>query len=132
MDDALAFRSALVGAGGCSFLGEITADYGDEAYTFTAACTTDDTGALSFSLTAPETIAGISGTVQSRGGKLTFDSTALAFGLLADGKVSPATAPYVVAESWRWENRPRRENRRNSARCRGNAVEFQRSIRKRK
>ncbi len=67
MDDALAFRSALVGAGGCSFLGEITADYGDEAYTFTAACTTDDTGALSFSLTAPETIAGISGTVQSRG-----------------------------------------------------------------
>ena len=101
MDDALAFRSALVGAGGCSFLGEITADYGDEAYTFTAACTTDDTGALSFSLTAPETIAGISGTVQSRGGKLTFDSTALAFGLLADGKVSPATAPYVVAESWR-------------------------------
>ena len=101
MDDALAFRSALVGAGGCSFLGEITADYGDEAYTFTAACTTDDTGALSFSLTVPETIAGISGTVQSRGGKLTFDSTALAFGLLADGKVSPATAPYVVAESWR-------------------------------
>ena len=75
MDDALAFRSALVGEGGCSFLGEITADYGDEAYTFTAACTTDDTGALSFSLTAPETIAGISGTVQSRGGKLTFDSS---------------------------------------------------------
>ena len=36
-----------------------------------------------------------------QGGKLTFDSTALAFGLLADGKVSPATAPYVVAESWR-------------------------------
>ena len=26
MDDALAFRSALVGAGGCSFQGDITAD----------------------------------------------------------------------------------------------------------
>ena len=101
MDEALAFRAALVGAGGCSFMGEITADYGDEVHTFSAACTTDDTGALSFSLTAPETIAGIAGTVRSDGGKLTFDETALAFGLLADGKVSPATAPYVVAESWR-------------------------------
>ena len=101
MEEALAFRAALLGAGGCSFLGEITADYGDEVYTFTAACTTDAEGALSFSLTEPETIAGISGTVQSDGGKLTFDGPALAFGLLADGKVSPATAPYVVSESWR-------------------------------
>ena len=76
MEEALAFRAALLGAGGCSFLGEITADYGDEVYTFTAACTTDAEGALSFSLTEPETIAGISGTVQSDGGKLTFDGTA--------------------------------------------------------
>ncbi|MFR1755204.1 MAG: hypothetical protein ACLSV7_11045 [Oscillospiraceae bacterium] len=43
MDEALAFRAALVGAGGCSFMGEITADYGDEVHTFSAACT-DDTG----------------------------------------------------------------------------------------
>ena len=67
MDEALAFRAALVGAGGCSFMGEITADYGDEVHTFSAACTTDDTGALSFSLTAPETIAGIAGTVRPSG-----------------------------------------------------------------
>ena len=60
------------------------------------------TGSLALvNIVASMVFAGISGTVQSRGGKLTFDSTALAFGLLADGKVSPATAPYVVAESWR-------------------------------
>lgn len=34
MDDALAFRSALVGAGGCSFLGEVTADYGGRGLYF--------------------------------------------------------------------------------------------------
>lgn len=101
MEEALAFRAALQGAGGCSFRGEITADYGDTVYTFTVACTTEEDGALSFTVEAPETIAGITGTVEADGGKLTFAGTALAFDLLADGKVSPVTAPYVVAESWR-------------------------------
>lgn len=100
MDEALAFRAALLGAEGCSFLGEITADYGNEVYSFSVACTTDGDGTLTFRLTAPETIAGISGTVDASGGRLTFDDTALAFGLLADGKVSPVTAPFVLTQSW--------------------------------
>lgn len=101
MSQALEFRARLQGAGGCAFVGEITADYGDEVYAFTAACTTEEDGSLAFCVTEPETIAGITGTVDGQGGTLTFDGAALAFDLLADGKVSPATAPYVMAESWR-------------------------------
>ena len=101
MDEALAFRAGLQGAGGCTFAGEITADYGDQVYTCAVTCTTDGEGNLTFCLTAPETIAGITGTVSAGGGALTFDGTALAFSPLADGMVSPVAAPYVVAESWR-------------------------------
>lgn len=101
MGEALDFRAKLQGAGGCSFHTEITADYGDTVYTFSVACTTEEDGDLTFTVESPETIAGITGTVESEGGKLTFDDTALAFELLADGKVSPVTAPYVVTESWR-------------------------------
>ncbi len=101
MEDALAFRAQLLGGAGCSFAADITADYGDQVYSFSVACTTDPEGALSFVVTAPETIAGIAGTVSASGGKLTFEDTALDFGLLADGKVSPVTASYVMEQSWR-------------------------------
>lgn len=101
MDEALAFRAGLQGAGGCTFAGEITADYRDQVYTCAVTCTTDGAGNLTFCLTAPETIAGITGAVSAGSGTLTFDGTALAFSPLADGMVSPVAAPYVVAESWR-------------------------------
>lgn len=101
MDRALGFRSRLLEAGGAAFTAEITADYGDRTYTFTAACRTDAAGDLDFTVTAPEAIAGISGTVSAQGGQLKFDGTALDFGLLADGQLSPAGAPYAVAQSWR-------------------------------
>lgn len=101
LQEALAFRSALQGAGGCSFLGEITADFGEYVYTFSVSCQVDATGTLTFQVTAPETISGITGSVSADGGALTFDDVALAFPTLAEGRVGPVTAPYLAAESWR-------------------------------
>lgn len=101
MDQALAFRAKLQGAEGCSFRSEITADYRDEVFTFTLSCTADQAGGISFQVEAPESIAGISGRVDGETGKVTFDGTALAFGPLADGQLSPLATPHVLVRSWR-------------------------------
>lgn len=101
MDQALAFRAKLQGSGGCSFRSRITADYGSQAYTFTLTCEADGEGKLSFRVEDPETIAGITGTVDGDTGKVTFDGTSLAFGPLADGQLGPVSAPYALARSWR-------------------------------
>lgn len=99
--EAMAFRTSLLAAQGYSFSGNITADYGDRSCGFSVDCRGDRQGNLFFTVTAPETIAGISGQIDGQGGKLTFDDTALDFGLLADGQVSPVTCPYFMTEAWR-------------------------------
>ena len=101
LDRAMALRSKLLAASGCSFDAVVTADYGDLSYTFSMNCQGDDQGNLQFSVTEPETIAGISGTVSATGGKLTFDEKALTFGLRADGLVSPVSAPWVLLKTLR-------------------------------
>lgn len=101
MDQALSFRTKLQGASGCSFRSQISADYGDEVYTFTLSCTADGEGNLSFQVVTPETLSGISGSIHKDTGKVTFDGTQLAFGPLADGQLGPVSAPYVLLRSWR-------------------------------
>jgi len=98
---AMAFRLRLLAASGCSFDADITADYGDKSYTFSMACTADDRGTVSFSVTKPETISGITGNVAATGGKLTFDDKALAFSLMADGLITPVSGPWVLLKSLR-------------------------------
>jgi len=61
----------------------------------------DAQGKVTFSVTAPETIAGITGTVSASGGRLTFDGNALAFTLLADGQVSPVSGPWLLMKTLR-------------------------------
>lgn len=98
MEDTLKLRASLQERG-CSFDAEITADYGDGIYTFTVACQADKEGNVRFSVISPESIAGISGKIDNEGGKLTFDDVALAFGLLADGQISPVGSPWIVVKA---------------------------------
>lgn len=101
LDRMLEFRQQLLNSNGCKFDAVITADYGEKIYTFTMSCQTDINGNLTFSVTDPQTIAGISGTVTQNGGHLTFDGQALAFQMLADGQVTPVSAPWLLIRTLR-------------------------------
>lgn len=100
MEEVLALRAALLSQG-VSFDAVVTADYGDRTYQFALGCQSDSQGELKFQVLRPETIAGISGTVSAAGGKLTFDNQALAFSLLADGQISPVSAPWILMHTLR-------------------------------
>ncbi len=95
------FRADLLASMGCSFEAVITADYQDALYTFTVSCRSDENGGLTFTVTEPETISGISGRINSEGGALTFDEEVLAFEMLADGQVTPVTAPWILLKTLR-------------------------------
>lgn len=85
----------------CSFRTAISADYGDTLYTFALDCAADDRGNVTFTVTEPTPIAGITGTLSANGGELTFDDAALAFDLLAQGQVSPVSAPWLLIKTLR-------------------------------
>ena len=93
-------RVALLSSG-CSFDADITADYGDEVYNFSVTCEGDSDGNLGFTVTAPESIGGITGIIDQTCGKLTFDDTAVTFPLLADGQLSPVSAPWILLKTLR-------------------------------
>ena len=84
-----------------SFDASITADYGDKVHTFAMQCYGDTLGNMKFTVTAPESIAGITGTVAKGSGKLTFDDQVLAFDILADGLISPVSGPWVLLQTLR-------------------------------
>ena len=100
VDRAMALRSKML-AQGVSFDAQITADYGDKTYTFAMNCVSDVQGNLTFTVTQPESLAGITGSINGDGGKLTFDTTALAFGLMADNQLSPVSGPWIFLHTLR-------------------------------
>ena len=88
LDRAMELRSRLLDASECSFRAEITADYGDKVHSFAMENATDGNGNIRFTVSAPDSIAGIAGTIRNSGGELTFEDTALSFPLLAKGSCS--------------------------------------------
>ncbi len=100
LDRIMALRGKLL-SGGCSFDAAVTADYLTRTEAFGMHCQADGEGNLTFTVTRPETIAGITGTVRHGDGRLTFADTALAFELLADGEVSPVGAPWIFLQALR-------------------------------
>lgn len=98
---AMQLRQKLTGAKGCEFDCVITADYADVSYTFGLHCQFDERGNLTFQVTEPESIRGITGRIDCDGGKLTFDDHALMFQLMADGYISPVSAPWIVMQTLR-------------------------------
>lgn len=101
LDRALALRNKILDSNGCRFHTVITADYGKNIYKFAMDCTADKEGTVTFSVTDPATIAGISGKITTTGGAITFDDKVLAFKPMADGQVSPVTAPWLFIKTLR-------------------------------
>ena len=96
IETALELRSKLLQAQSYSFVAEVTADYGDKLHSFTMNCTAGANGNIEFTVSKPDSISGISGTLDGEGGKLTFDDTALHFPLLAEGQLAPVSAPWIL------------------------------------
>ena len=101
MNRALSLREQLLKSNGCTFDAVVTADYGDAIYTFSMNCQTDKNGNLFFAVTDPETIKGINGRIDENSGSLTFDSQVLAFETLADGQITPVSAPWILIHTLR-------------------------------
>lgn len=101
LDQAIRLRNKLLDSNGCSFQAGITADYGQKLYAFSMDCQVDKMGNLTFAVTEPTTIAGISGKITQAGGAITFDDQVLAFQTIADGQVSPVTAPWLFIHTLR-------------------------------
>ena len=100
LEQGIVFRSRLVSAGGCCFQAKITVDYGLEVQNFTLDCDADSEGNVSFSVVEPETIADITGQMRGQEGTVTYDGLQLAFPMLVYGKLSPVSAPALLAKCW--------------------------------
>lgn len=100
LERGLKLRDRLLSSG-CRFDADITADYGDTLHTFSMNCQADENGDLTFTVTSPETISGITGTVTRGGGKLTFDDAALQFELMTDDLISPVSSPWILIKTLR-------------------------------
>ena len=101
MDQALALRGRILQASKCEFSIVITADYGNVLYTFAMDCEADNRGNVTFTVTKPETIAGITGVITADGGSLTFDDAMLAIPMLTDDQITPVSAPWILMRTLR-------------------------------
>ena len=99
LDQAMTLRANLLACESYDFDASITADYGDEIHSFGMQCVGDNDGNLEFTVTAPETIAGITGEISAGEGKLTFDDQGVAFPLLAEGQVTPISGPWILMKT---------------------------------
>ena len=96
LERAMDLRARLLGCTTCTYDAAITADYGDEIHTFAMNCTGDKNGNLQFTVTGPETIAGITGKFEGQKGMLTFDEFALEFPRLTDDQITPVSGPWIL------------------------------------
>ena len=97
----MSVRKKLLESDGCSFDTIITVNFGDRIQNFGMQCRFDKKGNLFFTVKSPEMIAGITGEIAAGNGRLTFDDKVLAFPLLADGEISPVSAPWLLMKSLR-------------------------------
>lgn len=98
MDRVLSLRQSLQ-TNRCSFDVDVVADYLEEVQCFSLHCTADSQGKMEFSVTEPESIREIGGTLSGEHGELTYEDKILAFSMLADGMLSPVAAPWLVIRS---------------------------------
>ena len=96
LERVMELRARLLGCTTCTFDAAITADYGDEVHAFAMNCTGDNDGNLQFTVTAPETIAGITGKFEGQKGMLTFDEFALEFPRLTNDQITPVSGPWIL------------------------------------
>ena len=101
MNQAISLRDKILYGNGCSFQAIINADYGENIYTFSVDCCTDCEGNLTFTITGPNSISGLTGKVKTTGGEILFDDRVLAFHSMAEDQITPVSAPWVFMKALR-------------------------------
>ena len=94
LSKALELRENLISSQSCTFDTEVTCEYNDLVYQFQLSCIAQN-DILRFTVTSPESIAGIEGSISNSGAELEFNDTALAFPPMAEGRISPVSAPWL-------------------------------------
>ena len=101
LTEALEFREKLATSSGCEFDACVTADYFDSVCSFSLSCSFQSNGDMSFIVLQPETIQGITGSICENNGYIDFADKVLAFPLMPDSQLSPASAPWIVLRALR-------------------------------
>ena len=101
MEAALDLRSRCLASPAVRFRAEIRADYITGFEEFSLDCETSPDGAVAFRVVSPEEIADICGTVRQDEGTVEFDGAVLAYPLMAQGRLSPLSGPWVVMKAVR-------------------------------
>lgn len=101
LERGMALRSSILKAESVTLDAVVTAEFEDRSCTFELNCGFDKQGNMAFTVSAPESISGIQGTVSQEGGNLRFQDTALYFELLTDDRISPVTAPWIFMKALR-------------------------------
>ena len=101
LERGMELRSKTLKAESVEFETDITADYGDKVHRFSLKCQGTADGTVFFAVTAPESIAGITGKISGDKGILTFDDVVLSMDLLTDDQLSPIGAPWVFLKTLR-------------------------------
>ncbi len=104
IEAALELRSRCLGAENVSFRVQVGADYITRIEEFSLECTADSEGTVAFRVLEPEDISDIRGTVRGAEGTVEFDDTVLAFPLMAEGRLSPLSGPWVLMQAIRSGN----------------------------
>lgn len=97
----MSLRQRMNDSNGCAFTADVRAYIGKEEYVFSMDCECGNSDAVTFTVTAPESLSGITGELSSGSGSLTFDGQALAFPMLAQGTMSPISSVWVLLHALR-------------------------------
>lgn len=99
-DLALSMRTHYLSMTGISATAEITADYGERVYQYTAQLS-GDSGSGRMEITAPDNIAGLAVVWGDGMGGLEYDGASLTTGALSPDGLSPADAMPLILEACR-------------------------------
>ena len=97
---ALAIRGEYLAMDRCATQASITADYGQRVYQYEMAVTVTESE-TTLSLTAPETVAGLTARLEGEEGLLEFDGVSVETGPMDENGLTPASAVPALLEAAR-------------------------------
>lgn len=101
VDGVVSLRNKVLSSVSCSFIADVTVDYGESLYSFSANCCLDSENNMEITILEPSSIAGIKASITAESGKLTFDEQVLLFETVADGQIAPVGMPWLLMEALR-------------------------------